>query len=87
MVGIHLTRRGLLAALASAPFAGTARAQAAWPDRPVRVMVPYPPVGGADTTARIENRGRAGIAAGRSALRGAQHRVAAEHAGRIPRLC
>ncbi len=80
-----LTRRMLLAAMASAPLAsgtlasGTwpnaARAQAAWPDRPVRVMVPYPPAGGADTTARIiyaklsedlgqqfavENRGGAG---------------------------
>ena len=46
-----------------------------WPDRPVRVIVPYPPAGGADTTARIlyaklgedigqafaiENRGGAG---------------------------
>jgi tripartite-type tricarboxylate transporter receptor subunit TctC len=28
-------------------------AQADWPTRPVRVMVPYPPAGGADTTARI----------------------------------
>jgi tripartite-type tricarboxylate transporter receptor subunit TctC len=52
-----------------------AGAQAAWPNRPVRVMVPYPPAGGADTTARIvfgklgemlgqqfviENRGGAG---------------------------
>jgi tripartite-type tricarboxylate transporter receptor subunit TctC len=53
MAGIDLTRRGLLAAMASAPLAGTARAQGAWPDRPVRVMVPYPPAGGADTTARI----------------------------------
>jgi len=83
MVGIHLTRRGLLAALASAPFAGTARAQAAWPDRPVRVMVPYPPAGGADTTARIlyarlsetlgqqfvvENRGGAGGTIGEAVL-------------------
>ena len=83
MAGIHLTRRGLLAALASAPFAGTARAQAAWPDRPVRVMVPYPPAGGADTTARIlyarlsetlgqqfvvENRGGAGGTIGEAVL-------------------
>jgi tripartite-type tricarboxylate transporter receptor subunit TctC len=74
-----LTRRTLLAGLAAAPFAGPAYAQAAnsqaWPNRPVRVMVPYPPAGGADTTARIvyakvgailnqqfiiENRGGAG---------------------------
>ena len=83
MAGIHLTRRGLLAALASAPFTSTARAQAAWPDRPVRVMVPYPPAGGADTTARIlyamlsemlgqqfvvENRGGAGGTIGEAVL-------------------
>jgi len=74
-----LTRRTLLAGLAAAPLVGTARAQAAssqdWPNRPVRVIVPYPPAGGADTTARIvyaklgqmlgqqfviENRGGAG---------------------------
>jgi tripartite-type tricarboxylate transporter receptor subunit TctC len=74
-MAIDLTRRVLLAAIASAPLAGAARAQGAWPDRPVRVMVPYPPAGGADTTARIlyaklsddldrqfavENRGGAG---------------------------
>ena len=65
----------MLAAIAAVPVAGAARAQAAWPSRPVRVMVPYPPAGGADTTARIvyaklsedlgqqfavENRGGAG---------------------------
>jgi tripartite-type tricarboxylate transporter receptor subunit TctC len=70
-----LTRRALLAATAAVPFAGHASAQEAWPNRPVRVMVPYPPAGGADTTARIiyarlsedlgqqfaiENRGGAG---------------------------
>jgi tripartite-type tricarboxylate transporter receptor subunit TctC len=70
-----LTRRRLLAGLATAPFAGPAVAQTDWPIRPVRVMVPYPPAGGADTTARIlyaklsedigqqfaiENRGGAG---------------------------
>jgi tripartite-type tricarboxylate transporter receptor subunit TctC len=75
MPGTAFTRRTLLAATAVAPFIGKARAQAAWPNRPVRVMVPYPPAGGADTTARIlyarlsedlgqqfaiENRGGAG---------------------------
>src|SRR5262249_25233937 len=70
-----LTRRTLLAGLAAAPFAGRARGATDWPTRPVRVMVPYPPAGGADTTARIiynrlsadlgqafavENRGGAG---------------------------
>src|SRR5215510_2975720 len=53
MAEINLTRRLLLAALGTAPFAHWAGAQAAWPNRPVRVMVPYPPAGGADTTARI----------------------------------
>ena len=71
----NLTRRLLLAGLAALPFAPKAGAQAIWPNRPVRVMVPYPPAGGADTTARIvfarlgemlgqqfviENRGGAG---------------------------
>jgi tripartite-type tricarboxylate transporter receptor subunit TctC len=75
MAGTKLTRRTVLGALAAAPFAGPARAQAAWPSKPVRVMVPYPPAGGADTTGRIvfgklgemlgqqfvvENRGGAG---------------------------
>jgi tripartite-type tricarboxylate transporter receptor subunit TctC len=53
MAGTGVTRRTLLAAMASAPLVRTAGAQTAWPDRPVRVMVPYPPAGGADTTARI----------------------------------
>src|SRR5689334_19467753 len=77
MSATTLTRRTLLAGMAAASFAATGRAQGqgAWPGRPVRVMVPYPPAGGADTTARIlyakasadlgqpfvvENRGGAG---------------------------
>jgi tripartite-type tricarboxylate transporter receptor subunit TctC len=75
MAGADLTRRGVLAAAASAALTGATKAQTAWPERPVRVMVPYPPAGGADTTARImyaklseilgqqfavENRGGAG---------------------------
>jgi tripartite-type tricarboxylate transporter receptor subunit TctC len=70
-----LTRRAVLAGLSAAPLAGRAHAQSPWPQRPVRVIVPYPPAGGADTTARIvyaslseqfgqqfaiENRGGAG---------------------------
>lgn len=49
-----LTRRDLLVGSA-AMIAATkgAAAQAAYPSRPVRVIVPYPPAGGADTTARI----------------------------------
>jgi tripartite-type tricarboxylate transporter receptor subunit TctC len=61
--------------MAAAPFGRSASAQGSWPNRPVQVMVPYPPAGGADTTARIlyaklsnalgqqfvvENRGGAG---------------------------
>jgi len=75
MAGTDLTRRVILAGLATAPLLGRANAQADWPSHPVRVMVPYPPAGGADTTARIlyaqlsqdlgqqfaiENRGGAG---------------------------
>ena len=75
MLGRQVSRRSLLAGIAAAPFVRSARAQAAWPTRPVQVMVPYPPAGGADTTARIlyakvgnmlgqqfviENRGGAG---------------------------
>lgn len=71
----QLSRRTLLAGMAAAPFVSRASAEAAWPNRPVTVMVPYPPAGGADTTARIlyakvgailgrqfviENRGGAG---------------------------
>jgi tripartite-type tricarboxylate transporter receptor subunit TctC len=71
----RVSRRTVLAGFATAPFIRSASAQAAWPTRPVQVMVPYPPAGGADTTARIlyakignmlgqqfviENRGGAG---------------------------
>ena len=78
----HLLQ-GSVAALA-APMLGTgALAQAAWPTRPVRVIVPYPPAGGADTTARllftklgelwgtqfiIDNRGGAGGTIGEAAV-------------------
>ena len=83
MTGIDLKRRTLLAALASVPFVEPAQAQDVWPSRPVRVMVPYPPAGGADTTARIvyarlsedlvqpftiENRGGAGGTIGEAAV-------------------
>src|SRR5215471_3014990 len=75
MPGSNLTRRTMLAGLATTPFVGAAHAQISWPTRPVRVLVPYPPAGGADTTGRIvfgnlaqvfnqqfiiENRGGAG---------------------------
>src|SRR5271157_850425 len=71
----RVSRRAVLAAIATTPFARSAGAEGAWPNRPVQVMVPYPPAGGLDTTARIlyarvgtilgqqfviENRGGAG---------------------------
>jgi tripartite-type tricarboxylate transporter receptor subunit TctC len=34
-------------------FTSQSVAQAAWPTRPVKVIVPYPPAGGADTVSRI----------------------------------
>ncbi len=84
---IELNRRAIVkgaAAALAAPMLGTgAFAQAAWPNRPVRVIVPYPPAGGADTTARllftklgelwgqqfiIDNRGGAGGTIGETAV-------------------
>jgi tripartite-type tricarboxylate transporter receptor subunit TctC len=54
---IKPTRRRVLqttAAALAAPFLSrSATAQAAWPTRPVRVIIPYPPAGGADTVGRI----------------------------------
>ena len=53
---LKLSRRNLLkgtgAAIAAPLIARSASAQS-WPSRPVRVIVPYPAGGGADTTARI----------------------------------
>ncbi|WP_233236673.1 tripartite tricarboxylate transporter substrate binding protein [Bordetella sp. LUAb4] len=51
MQGFQRIRRGLLlsAVLAAAPLA----AQAAWPDQPIRLIVPYAAGGGADNVARV----------------------------------
>ncbi|TMJ06245.1 MAG: tripartite tricarboxylate transporter substrate binding protein [Alphaproteobacteria bacterium] len=43
---------GTAAALA-APFLAHPASAQAWPTRPVRVIIPYPPAGGADTVGRI----------------------------------
>ncbi len=72
----------LAAAAAAAPFAARP-ARAAWPDRPVRLIVPFPAGGGVDLTARmlaealepklrqpivVENRSGAGGAIGIQAM-------------------
>jgi tripartite-type tricarboxylate transporter receptor subunit TctC len=49
---IGLGRRGMLAAALALPGLG-AMAQTAWPDRPVRVIVPFPPGGSNDIVARF----------------------------------
>ena len=50
------TRLGAIAlgsALALASLSGLAQAQANYPDKPIRLVVPYTPGGGADTNSRM----------------------------------
>jgi tripartite-type tricarboxylate transporter receptor subunit TctC len=78
-----MDRRSILAAGAAALLARPALAQATYPDRPVRVIVPFPPGGATDIIARfvserlqarwrqsvvIENRGGGGTVVGTQAV-------------------
>jgi tripartite-type tricarboxylate transporter receptor subunit TctC len=48
-----LDRRLFLASAASLALAGTTHAEDVWPNRPVRLIVPYPPGGSTDVLTRI----------------------------------
>ena len=48
-----ITRRSLALAAGAAAFAGAARAQGAWPDKPVRVIIGYPAGGPTDLVGRL----------------------------------
>ena len=52
-MGMQVTRRGALGAGAVLAMARTARAQEAWPARPVRIIVPFPAGGTTDLLARL----------------------------------
>src|SRR6266496_4708064 len=87
----RLTRRQLLQGSAGVALFGAtapASAQAAYPARPVKVVIPYPPAGGADTVGRllfqklgemwgaqfvIDNRGGAGGTIAAAAVAKAEH--------------
>jgi tripartite-type tricarboxylate transporter receptor subunit TctC len=77
------SRRALLSAAAALVAPGIARAQTAWPDRPIRFIVPFAPGGNVDRIARVlaaswstrlgqpfvaENRGGAGGTLGATLL-------------------
>src|SRR5215470_9444699 len=88
---VEMTRRQLLRGSAAGLLlvgAKTASAQAAYPSRPVKVVIPYPPAGGADTVGRvlfqklgemwnaqfvIDNRGGAGGTIAAAAVAKSEH--------------
>src|SRR5258705_3347056 len=52
-VTTSLVRAALAAMVISIGFAGVAAAQGAWPDRPIRMLISFPPGGSSDAIARI----------------------------------
>jgi tripartite-type tricarboxylate transporter receptor subunit TctC len=59
MTGTTLNRRQLMAALAAltGAYALDAGAQTAFPSKPIRIILPFPPGGGGDTAVRMVSKG------------------------------